>query len=230
MDFYYDTAKWIIRIYQRLLSLEFRVSGEVPVLQGARIIAANHPNASDSLFLPFIFKEKLHFIIQGDLFSIPFIGWLLTRCGQIPVWPERKYAAVEHATELLKSGGTVVIFPEGKLNPEHQPLAPGNGAVRLSLLTGAPIIPVCFYVPTQYLRNIVRQKKGRFRQGRWQTGGQCYIHIGCPWLPGEESGGTADQASITQLTDQLMRKIEALTPYLPESRNASCMNPIKTGN
>ncbi len=160
MDTYYSTAKLILRIYQGMLSQHSHVSGELPRCPGAKIIAANHPNVTDGFFLPFILQEKLHFFIQGDIFSIPFIGWLLARCEQIPVWPARKKAALEQACELLAGGKTVVIFPEGKLNPDNQPLKAGTGAVRLSLMTGAAIIPVGFYVPAQVCKKFDHTEKG----------------------------------------------------------------------
>ncbi len=210
MDVYYSTAKLILRIYQGMLAQHSHVSGDLPLCPGAKIIAANHPNATDGFFLPFILQEKLHFFIQGDIFSVPFFGWLLARCKQIPVWPAQKKAALEQACELLAGGKTVVIFPEGKLNPDHQPLKAGTGAVRLSLMTGAAIIPVGFYVPAQYLRNMIIQKKGRLGQGRWQTGGCCYIQIGCPWFPGQEMSGKVDETAVRELTARLMERIEAL--------------------
>jgi 1-acyl-sn-glycerol-3-phosphate acyltransferase len=173
MDLYYIAVKWILRLYQQILSQYAQVSGDLPPRPGAKIIAANHPNATDGFFLPFIFQEKLHCFIQGDLFSVPFFGWLLARSKQIPVWPAQKNAAFEMACGLLAGGKTVVIFPEGRLNPDNQPVKASTGAVRLSLLTGAAIIPVGFYVPAQNLLNIITQKKGRPSQGRWQTGGCC---------------------------------------------------------
>jgi 1-acyl-sn-glycerol-3-phosphate acyltransferase len=210
MDTYYSTVKLILRIYQRILSQNSHVSGDLPLRPGSKIIAANHPNATDAFYLPFVFQEKLHFFVQGDVFSVPFFGWLLSRCKQIPVWPAQKKAALEQACALLAGGQTVVIFPEGKLNPDRQPLKAGTGAVRLSLMTGAAIIPVGFYVPAQYLRNMIVQKKGRLRQGLWQTGGCCYIQIGCPWFPGQEMSGKVDEAAVRELTARLMERIEAL--------------------
>jgi 1-acyl-sn-glycerol-3-phosphate acyltransferase len=211
MDVYYTAAKLIIRFYQRVLSQDAHVSGDLHPRPGAKIIAANHPNATDGFFLPFIFKEKLHYFIQGDVFKVPFWGWLLARCRQIPVLPTQKNAALEMACKLLWGGKTVVIFPEAQLNPDHRPVKVSTGAIRLSLLTGAAIIPVGFYVPSQYLYSIKIQKKGRPSQSRWQTGGRCYIHIGSPWSPGEELFTVTDESNVQVLTARLMEKIAILS-------------------
>jgi 1-acyl-sn-glycerol-3-phosphate acyltransferase len=210
MDVYYNSARIIIRIFHLISSQDCHVSGELPLHPGPKIIAGNHPNATDGLFLPFVFREKLHFFVQGDIFSVPFFGWLLARSGQIPVYPDRKRACLDQAGELLSRGKAVAIFPEARLNPDTLPLKACTGAVRLSLMTGAPIIPVGFFVSKEHLCDIARWKNGYLSQGRWQTGGHCYLHIGCPWRPGEEIGEKVDNTALHELTARMMEKIGTL--------------------
>jgi 1-acyl-sn-glycerol-3-phosphate acyltransferase len=210
MSVYYRSARFILGIYRMLLSRGCRVFGELPHLPGPKIIAGNHPNATDGFHFPFVFREKLHFFIQGNIFSVPFFGWLLEKSDQIPVHPDLKKAALDRACSLLKSGQTVVIFPEGRLNPDNQPVKAGVGAVWMSLMTGAAIIPVGLFVPEEYVRNLVVRIKGRLTQGRWQIGGLCYIHIGSPWLPRLEINGRLNSATVHDLTDRLMDKIREL--------------------
>lgn len=210
MEIYYNTAKGIIRIFQTIFPQDCRVHGEVNLPLGAKIIAGNHPNATDGLFLPFVFKEKLHFFIQGDIFDIPLISWLLAKSDQIRVIPDNKLLALEKAEKLLKLDKVIAIFPEARLNPDRQTLKSGTGAVLLSLLTGAPIIPVGFYVPAKYLHYIERTMNDRISKGHWQTHGHCYLHVGAPWRPGEEMDGEPKSAERHELTRQLMEKIETL--------------------
>ncbi len=210
MDIYYNTAKGIIRIFQTIFLQDCRVCGEISLPWGAKIIAGNHPNATDGLFLPFVFREKLHFFIQDDLFDLPFIGWLLTKSKQIRVLADNKLLALAQAEHLIKQNKVIAIFPEARLNPQHQLFRSGTGAVRLSVDTGAPIIPVGFYVPAKNLRHIEREKNGRISKGDWQTHGHCYLHIGSPWLPGKEIDPPVKVADLRALTKQLMESIETL--------------------
>jgi 1-acyl-sn-glycerol-3-phosphate acyltransferase len=210
MDIYYSGIKLILKIYQRIYPQASQINGDIPLHPGPKIIAANHANVTDGFFLPFVFREKLHFLVQGDLFSIPFFGWLLAKGGQIPVWPDQKKAALEKACDLLAIGKTVVIFPEGKLNPDSQPMKAFTGTVRLSLMSGAAIIPIGFHVPRKHLRDRTIQKNGRSTLGYWQTGGRCYIRIGSPWLPGHEMRGKVNETGIGELTLHLMERINSL--------------------
>jgi 1-acyl-sn-glycerol-3-phosphate acyltransferase len=210
MDFYYKTTLLIIKIFQIISNQRCQVSGESDIFSGAKIIAGNHPNATDGLFLPFIFHEKLHFFVQGDLFDIPFVGWMLAKSKQIPVVPGQKNLALEKASELLKEDKVVAIFPEARLNPDGQAVKSGTGAIRLSLMTKAPIIPIGFYVPSMNLHHIKRMKKGRISQGHWQTHGRCYLQIGSPWQPADEINQLVDLDSLRDLTERLMTKINDL--------------------
>jgi 1-acyl-sn-glycerol-3-phosphate acyltransferase len=215
MDIYYSTDKLIIKIYQLIFSQSSCINGELPLPPGPKIIAANHANVTDGFFLPFVSREKLHFFIQGDIFSVPFFGWLLKKSEQIPVFPDQKKAALEKASQLLSAGKTVVIFPEGRLNPDSQPIKAFTGAIRLSLITNAAIIPVGFHVPRHNLRNRSIKKGGRSTLGFWQTGGRCYIRIGGPWHPREAAPGAGipakvDENLLGELTTHLMDRIKSL--------------------
>jgi hypothetical protein len=82
-----------------------------------------------------------------------------------------------------------------------------SGAVRMSLASGAPIIPLGIYVPDDNTRTVRVNDHGRIRQARWQIKGRCYLCFGDPWQPSEEIQGDVDLDLIHTLTDQLMGKI-----------------------
>ncbi|MCK5429675.1 MAG: 1-acyl-sn-glycerol-3-phosphate acyltransferase, partial [Anaerolineales bacterium] len=85
MNVWYNTAKSILRTYTALFMRSIQVFGQDNLPLGAKIIVANHANMTDSFILPFIIREKLHFLIQADAFNLPFLGGLLERAEQIPV-------------------------------------------------------------------------------------------------------------------------------------------------
>lgn len=203
-NFYYQTLIGFFRIFHLVLAQDICVEGNRDFPKGAKLIAGNHPNATDGFFLPFVFHERLYFFVQGDLFSLPLFGWLFTKSDQIQVVPGQKHLAFEKALRLLKQDKAVAIFPEATLNPDGQLMKSATGAVRLSLTTNTPIIPLGFYVPPKNLHYFERMRLGRKTRGHWQLRGKCYLHIGPPWMPREESTENTGSKAFRELTEQLM--------------------------
>jgi len=76
------------------------------------------------------------------MFDIPVIGWLLSKSHQIPVIPGRTLEAFRKACEVLRQGYTVMIFPEGRLNPDQiLSSSPTSPAGRVCSSAGAHIAP-----------------------------------------------------------------------------------------
>ncbi len=189
-----------------LLSRQLRCAENLP--PGGKIIAPNHPNASDPFHMYAAFPGLLS-LVQADIFEAPILGWMFTHSGQIPVDEPRKTQAYERGCRALEQGRTLMIFPEGTLNPEGKLLKAGTGPVRMSLDTGAPIVPFGIYVDS---RNTIqlrqKMKGGKPRVGRWQFRGRCFIQAGEPWYPAQErSGGSLPD--VYELTDRLMARIRA---------------------
>jgi hypothetical protein len=87
----------------------------------------------------------------------------------------------------------------------------GTGAVQMSLISGAPIIPVGIYVPEHFLHTRIVQYDGRVEKRRYQFGGHCYIQIGEPWYPAREAGPQGRACNPRELIAILMEKIDAQT-------------------
>lgn len=108
---------------------------------GPVIYAANHTGFMDGPLVFGLAPRPLHFIVKKEMFH-GFIGWLITTVGQIPI--DRTVAdrgALMAALGVLKRGGCVGIFPEGRRG--RGDLAEANaGTVWLALQSGAPVVPV----------------------------------------------------------------------------------------
>ncbi|MBM3123695.1 MAG: hypothetical protein FJZ87_01330 [Chloroflexi bacterium] len=197
--------RFYARAYLRLFNLRCSLLGEYPPPEGPKIIASNHPNASDAYYLPFILSETPHFLMRSILFRLPIIGSILRGAGQIEVNPQNAKAAFDDALARLERGETIVIFPQGKYSRDHNGTRAKSGAVRLSLASGAPIIPLGVYVAAENLLDMRGHFNGRLGPGLWQVAGTCYLNFGAPWQPGSEI-----RANASALTDELMKRIEIL--------------------
>ncbi len=108
---------------------------------GAAIISPNHRTAWDPPVVSTLLARPLRHMAKAELF--PTLGFVLRRVGSYPV---RRQAvdmhAIRHSLTLLKAGRLICIFPEGTRSRSGTLGEAKSGAARLSLQTGAPVIPV----------------------------------------------------------------------------------------
>jgi 1-acyl-sn-glycerol-3-phosphate acyltransferase len=115
--------------------------------EGGFVLAANHTSNFDPwpLGLPLYPKRQLRFMAKSELF-MPVLGWALHAGGAFPVRRgEADLEAIRTATELVRDGEIVVMFPEGTrrrkgMRKKHQPRA-HSGAARIALGAGTPLVP-----------------------------------------------------------------------------------------
>lgn len=133
------------------------------------IVALNHSQRLEAVLLPMLFiwqrqGRLIHFLADWNFLLSP-AALFFWRGGVIPVTRKparprfltglRNYLVAaphgfERAKELLRAGRSVGVFPEGTTNRHPTKLLGGQlGAARLSLETGAPIIPVGIRFPGQ---------------------------------------------------------------------------------
>ncbi|WP_051969893.1 lysophospholipid acyltransferase family protein [Kitasatospora azatica] len=86
---------------------------------------------------------------KSSLFKVPFIGFMLRKTGQIPVYRDSTDAAhaFRAAIAAVNSGQVVQFYPEGTItrDPQLWPMTGKSGAARVALMTGAPVIPVAHW-------------------------------------------------------------------------------------
>ena len=194
----------IANVYRKIFRLRYEVKGLEALPMGPKIIAINHTHVTDAIFLPLIFARMPRFVVQGDLFQIPVLGTILKETGQIPVDPEDRHKAFEQARNLLNQGQTILIFPEGQLVPFDERVKAWTGTVRLSLATGAPIVPLGIYADPQNVTALKINRQGKVRKGLYQFRGNCYLRFGAAWQPDPSK---RKPFQIHAQTDELMDRI-----------------------
>ncbi|HTV06963.1 MAG TPA: lysophospholipid acyltransferase family protein [Acidobacteriaceae bacterium] len=129
-----------------------RISGaKVTVLNGqyldgqVAVYVANHLSYTDTPVLFGILPFQFRIVARHDLFKLPFIGWHLTRSGQVPVNvtnPRASISSLGSAVKTLKSGMPVFIFPEGGRSESGHLEDFLNGPAFMAIRAGVPIIPM----------------------------------------------------------------------------------------
>lgn len=117
-----------------------------PPLQGPAVIVSNHAcRAEPIVMIHAFFRRRISFLCSKSAFDVsPFCAWILRHVGCVPI--DHANFNLDCMMELirrLRQGGTVCIFPEGRLESDGTKLLPfKGGAVTVALQAGAPIIPV----------------------------------------------------------------------------------------
>jgi 1-acyl-sn-glycerol-3-phosphate acyltransferase len=140
------------RIAQRWGRAVTKISGAtVTVLNGGfldgrvAVYVANHLSYTDTPVLFGILPFQFRIVARHDLFNLPFIGWHLTRSGQVPVNvtnPRASISSLGGAVKTLKSGMPVFIFPEGGRTENGHLSGFLNGPAFMAIRAGVPIVPM----------------------------------------------------------------------------------------
>ncbi len=111
---------------------------------GPAIVVANHISGLDPLLVIASARRSIRFLIAREEYQRFGLNWLFRAVKCIPVDRERKpEQALRVALTALREGHVVALFPHGGIHLDSDPprrIKPG--AVRLSQLIGAPIIPL----------------------------------------------------------------------------------------
>lgn len=109
------------------------------------VYCSNHLSYTDTPVLFGILPFQFRIVARHELFRLPFIGWHLTRSGQVPVNvsnPRASISSLSSAVKTLKSGMPVFIFPEGGRTETGHIEDFLNGPAFMAIRAGVPIIPM----------------------------------------------------------------------------------------
>ena len=108
------------------------------------VVVANHESFADILLISHL-PWEMKWLSKAELFRIPFLGWLMRLAGDIPVKRGEGRSAVEAlqaCRKVLAGKVSVMIFPEGTRSTTGDMLPFKDGAFRLAVTTGVPILPL----------------------------------------------------------------------------------------
>lgn len=123
----------------------FRTSG-VRITDARRpyVAVANHESYAD-IFLISHVPWEMKWLSKDTIFRIPVMGWMMSMAGDIRLKRgsrDSAMAALAACRDRLRKRVSVMIFPEGTRSRDGQLLPFKDGAFRLAVETGAPILPI----------------------------------------------------------------------------------------
>jgi 1-acyl-sn-glycerol-3-phosphate acyltransferase len=112
--------------------------------KGPAVLVANHLSLLDVLVLYGLFRP-FKWVSKAELFKVPFVGWNMWLNDYVPVWRgdrESVKRMMAHCRAHLARGTPILIFPEGTRSRDGRLQGFKDGAFRLALDAGCPVIPI----------------------------------------------------------------------------------------
>ena len=127
---------------------KFRVSGSLPSdPRRPYVVVSNHESFVDILLishLPF----EMKWLSKAEMFKIPVVGWLMSLANDIRLSRGEISSAsdaMKQCADRLSKKVSVLIFAEGTRSTTGELGKFKNGAFRLAIETGCPILPVAVH-------------------------------------------------------------------------------------
>ena len=145
----YVAGRWFRRAAITATALNplwrFRTSG-VRIRDPRRpyVAVSNHESMAD-IFLISHLPWEMKWLAKEELFRLPIMGWMMRIAGDIPVRRSTRSSRVEaldQCRERLRRKVSVMIFPEGTRSRTGELLPFHDGAFRIAIEAGVPILPL----------------------------------------------------------------------------------------
>ena len=169
----YRTGMWFRRLGVLITRLnpfwQLRLSGmQVADPHRPYVVVGNHQSMADIPLLAHL-PWEMKWVAKQKLFRVPVVGWMMRMAGDIPV--SRRDArsgasALLKARRYLERHCSVMFFPEGTRTRDGRVGRFNDGAFRLALRAGVPILPIA-----------VEGSRDCLPRKNWRFGGRTEIRV-----------------------------------------------------
>ncbi len=134
-----------IRSFGSLLaSAIYRVTsfGKEKLPAGGFLLLPNHLTWVDAVILQLACPRPIRFIVFDEIYQQRWLNPIFRAVGALPISSRKAKEAVKTASEALKAGEVVCIFPEGELSRTGMLLRLKRGYELIARAADAPVVPV----------------------------------------------------------------------------------------
>ncbi len=146
---HYHTGRWFRRLGAAMTVINpvwrVRVSGEkIEDPRRPYVVVSNHQSNVD---IPVISRLPwdMKWVAKAELFKLPIVGWMMRMADDIPVDRRSKTSRARvlvKAREVLGKKCSVMFFPEGTRSRDGRVHRFNDGAFRLAIKAGVPVLPL----------------------------------------------------------------------------------------
>jgi 1-acyl-sn-glycerol-3-phosphate acyltransferase len=161
-------ARWWSRAICSLSGVKIEVEGGGALDHThSYVFMANHLSTIDIWALYVALPLPVRMIAKKQLASIPLFGWAMWAGRFIFIDRQNGVSArrsIERATERIRAGASVLLFPEGTRSRDGQLQPFKKGGFHMAIDAGAPIVPVALQGTRELMpRGSLRVKPGRVK-------------------------------------------------------------------
>lgn len=172
----------------------------------SRLVVASHPTLIDVVFL-IALMPGVSCIVKQALWRNPFLRWPVVWAGYISNATGEGLVAACVAT--LRTGGSLIVFPEGTRSIPNQPLALKRGAAQIALAARADPVPVTLVCSPATLYKGDPWYRVPARRPHWTLVVGEPLSLGAALVPGEPTSLAA-----RHLTRRMAEHFEATSTEL----------------
>lgn len=139
-------VQWWSRGWLRMIGMPIQVSGHFPKGQKF-VIVANHISYMDTIDIYAAIPEYFRTLAKKEMSKVPMFGFVYKQLAILVdrSSPESRSKSMRLMWKQLRQECHITIFPEGTFNETNEPMKElYDGAFRLALTTGVPILPLIF--------------------------------------------------------------------------------------
>ena len=146
MSLFYKTVRVIMQIAVRFMFRIKCVGVENIKESGPLVLCSNHTSMLDIPLLISLCPRQISFMAKKEIFQNKILGFIFRKMGAFPVdRGARDISAIRNALSVVKGGGVLGIFPEGKRYRSGPMREVKAGTSFIAVKTGADMVPVSIY-------------------------------------------------------------------------------------
>ena len=165
VDFFYVALVWLVtapfdrgryhagRAFRQLAMVcsklnplwHFETDGQPPADPRHPYVAVSNHESYADIFLISHFPWEMKWLSKDTIFRIPVMGWMMRMAKDIPIKRGKResvVSAMQGCRDRLGRRVSVMIFPEGTRSMTDELLPFKDGAFKLAIEAGVPILPI----------------------------------------------------------------------------------------